>query len=191
VVALGEGEIGGGEFLGGHRSDVDPEPLEKRECVVEEELRPCPRLVKVRPQRSRSLRLKNRFILPSKNWLREPGPLGGLHDCLLLESSTRAVATAAAVGGFVCSRSLPSPRASGSVKESRMADLHQRKTFEIRAEWDSEAEVWWCSNDELPLTTEAPTFEQLVSRVLEIAPELAAENGLAAPGDEIEVNVTA
>lgn len=69
--------------------------------------------------------------------------------------------------------------------------LPQRRSFEIRAEWDGEAGVWWCSNDELPLTTEAPTFEQLVSRVLEIAPEIAAENGLAAPGDEIEVHVIA
>ena len=39
--------------------------------------------------------------------------------------------------------------------------------------------MWWCSNDELPLTTEAPTFDQLVARVIEIAPEIAAENGLA------------
>lgn len=61
------------------------------------------------------------------------------------------------------------------------------KTFEIRAEWDGEAGVWWCSNDELPLTTEAPSFERLVARVLEIAPEIAAENGLAAPGDVIEL----
>jgi hypothetical protein len=67
--------------------------------------------------------------------------------------------------------------------------LQQRKSFEIRADWDDEAGLWWCSNDELPLTTEAPTFEQLVSRVLEIAPEMAAENGLAATGDEIEVHV--
>ncbi|HEY2539964.1 MAG TPA: DUF1902 domain-containing protein [Stellaceae bacterium] len=66
-----------------------------------------------------------------------------------------------------------------------------RRSFEIRAEWDGEAGVWWCSNDELPLTTEAPTFEQLVSRVLEIAPEIALENGLAAPGDEIELHVVA
>jgi len=63
--------------------------------------------------------------------------------------------------------------------------------FEIRAEWDGEAGVWWCSNDELPLTTEAPTFEELVARVLEIAPEIAAENGLAAPGGEIELHVIA
>jgi len=69
--------------------------------------------------------------------------------------------------------------------------LEQRKIFEIRAEWDGEAGVWWCSNEELPLTTEAPTFEQLVSRVLEIAPEIAAVNGLAVPGDEIEVHVIA
>src|SRR6516164_8944896 len=62
------------------------------------------------------------------------------------------------------------------------------RMFEIRAEWDSEAGVWWCSSDELLLTTEAATFEQLVSRVLEIAPEIAAENGLAAPGDEIELH---
>lgn len=47
----------------------------------------------------------------------------------------------------------------------------------------------FCSNDELPLTTEAPTFEQLISQVLEIAPEIAAESGLAAPRDEIEVHV--
>jgi hypothetical protein len=49
--------------------------------------------------------------------------------------------------------------------------------------------MWWCSNAELPLTTEAPTFEQLVSRVLETAPEIAAENGLAASGEEIQVDV--
>jgi len=65
------------------------------------------------------------------------------------------------------------------------------KRFEIRAQWDGEAGVWWASNDELPLTTEAPTFDGLVARVLEIAPEIAAENGLAAPGEQIEVHVTA
>lgn len=66
-----------------------------------------------------------------------------------------------------------------------------RKVFDIRAEWDAEAGVWWCSNDELPLTTEAPSFEQLVARVLQIAPEIAAENGLAVPGEEIELRVFA
>jgi predicted RNA-binding protein with PUA domain len=73
----------------------------------------------------------------------------------------------------------------------RIASLQQRRSFEIRAEWDGKARVWWCSNNELPLTTEAPTFEKLVSCVLEIAPEIAAENGLSASGDEIEVHVIA
>ena len=72
-----------------------------------------------------------------------------------------------------------------------MLSLEQPKSFEIRAEWDDEAGVCWCTNDELPLTTEAPTFEQLASRVLEIAPQIASENGLAAPGDEIEVRFMA
>ncbi len=39
--------------------------------------------------------------------------------------------------------------------------------------------------------TEAPTFEELVARVLQIAPEIAAENGLAEPGEEIELKVVA
>jgi hypothetical protein len=65
------------------------------------------------------------------------------------------------------------------------------RRFVIHAEWDDEAGVWWCSNDELPLTTEARSFERLVARVLEIAPEIAAENGLAAPGDRIELQFVA
>jgi hypothetical protein len=66
-----------------------------------------------------------------------------------------------------------------------------RKSFQVRAEWDAAAGVWWCSNDELPLTTEAPTFDELVSRVMEAAPEIAGLNGLAATGEEIEIHVTA
>jgi hypothetical protein len=44
---------------------------------------------------------------------------------------------------------------------------------------------------QLPLSTAAPTFYQLVARVLEIVPNIAAANGLAAPGNEIEVHVIA
>jgi hypothetical protein len=57
----------------------------------------------------------------------------------------------------------------------------QRKSFEVRAEWDGEAGVWRSSNDEVPLSTEAPTFEQLVSRVLEIAPEIEQRMGSPSP----------
>jgi hypothetical protein len=75
--------------------------------------------------------------------------------------------------------------------EGNTAMAPSPKAFEIRAEWDGDAGVWWCSNDELPLTTEAPSFEELVAGVLQIAPEIAAENGLAEPGEEIELRVVA
>lgn len=66
-----------------------------------------------------------------------------------------------------------------------------KKVFDFRAQWDPESGVWWCSNAELPVTTEAPTFDQLVARVLEIAPEIAELNGIAPRGEEIEIHVTA
>jgi hypothetical protein len=66
-----------------------------------------------------------------------------------------------------------------------------KKVFEFRAQWDPEAGVWWCSNDELPVTTEAPSFDELVTRIMEIAPEMAEANGLAPTGEEIEIRVTA
>jgi uncharacterized protein DUF1902 len=66
-----------------------------------------------------------------------------------------------------------------------------KKVFQFSAQWDPEARVWWCTNDELPVATEAPTFEELVARVMEIAPEMAEVNGIAPPGEEIEIHVTA
>jgi hypothetical protein len=45
--------------------------------------------------------------------------------------------------------------------------------------------------DALPLTTEAATLDELLTRVLAIAPELAVENGLAAIGDEIVIQLVA
>ena len=65
------------------------------------------------------------------------------------------------------------------------------RRFGFAAQWDTEAGVWWCSNDELPVSTEAPTFDELVTRVMEIAPEIAIANGFAHPGDEIEIRIVA
>ena len=65
-----------------------------------------------------------------------------------------------------------------------------KKIIGIKAEWDSESGVWWCSNDELPVTTEAPTFDQLIARVMEIAPEIAELNGIVPHGGEIEIHFT-
>lgn len=65
------------------------------------------------------------------------------------------------------------------------------KEFTIHAEFDQAAGVWWGSNDQLPLTTEAPTFDEFMARVLEIAPEIAAENGLVTRGEQVRIHFTA
>lgn len=64
-------------------------------------------------------------------------------------------------------------------------------TVDLIAQWDAEAGVWWATNDELPLSTEAPTFEELVDRAAEVAPEIAELNKLISPGDELRVRVIA
>lgn len=63
--------------------------------------------------------------------------------------------------------------------------------YAIHAAWDAEAGCWCGHNDELPLTTEAATLDELLTRVLVIAPEIAVENGLVVIGDEIEIQLVA
>ena len=41
VRAFGELEIGGGELLSGDRPGIDPEPLEQRKGIVEEQFKLC------------------------------------------------------------------------------------------------------------------------------------------------------
>jgi hypothetical protein len=65
------------------------------------------------------------------------------------------------------------------------------KEFTVHAEFDAEAGVWWASNDQLPLSTEAETFELLMKRVMAIAPDIAWSNGLAKPGEELRIHFTA
>jgi Domain of unknown function (DUF1902) len=65
------------------------------------------------------------------------------------------------------------------------------KHFTIHAEFDSEAKVWCGSNSELPLTTEAPTLDQLLARAAEVAPEIAVMNGLAESGEPVTIHLTA
>jgi hypothetical protein len=65
------------------------------------------------------------------------------------------------------------------------------KQFTVHAEFDAQAGVWLASNEQLPLRTEAPSFDQLMTRVMEIAPEIAEMNGLAAPGDQVRIHFTA
>lgn len=65
------------------------------------------------------------------------------------------------------------------------------KQFTVHAEFDSEARVWWASNKDLPLTTEAPTLDALMARVTEIAPEIAAMNGHTKEGEPVKIHLVA
>jgi hypothetical protein len=69
--------------------------------------------------------------------------------------------------------------------------METMRQFTVHAEFDAEAKVWCGSNDELPLTTEAPTLDQLLARAAEIAPEIAVMNGLIKRGEEIKIHITA
>ena len=65
------------------------------------------------------------------------------------------------------------------------------KEFIVHAQFDAEAKVWWASNDKLPLTTEAPSLDQLLARVMDIASEIAEANGLVARGEQVKIHLTA
>jgi predicted RNase H-like HicB family nuclease len=49
----------------------------------------------------------------------------------------------------------------------------------VRASWDSEAQVWFASSDEVPgLATEAANFEVLEAKLQTMVPELLEANGV-------------
>jgi len=51
--------------------------------------------------------------------------------------------------------------------------------IEVRADWDSEAQVWVATSDDVPgLATEAPTVEALKQKLSIMIPELLELNGL-------------
>jgi predicted RNase H-like HicB family nuclease len=48
----------------------------------------------------------------------------------------------------------------------------------VSAVWDDEADVWVACSDDVPgLITEADTFTELRTKLLDLIPELLAENG--------------
>ena len=55
----------------------------------------------------------------------------------------------------------------------------QQPTYHVKAVWDSEAEVWVATSDDIPgLVTEADTAEQLESKLKIMIPEMLRENGI-------------
>jgi predicted RNase H-like HicB family nuclease len=64
-------------------------------------------------------------------------------------------------------------------------------TFDIRAEWDTEAGVWIATSEAvLGLCVQAGTFDELVEVVAALVPELLMENHIATP-DLIPIRVLA
>jgi predicted RNase H-like HicB family nuclease len=65
--------------------------------------------------------------------------------------------------------------------------------YRVKAEWDSEAEVWVASSEAVPgLATGADTFEALVEKLKVVIPELLEENGLLAAGaTDVPFEITA
>jgi hypothetical protein len=54
------------------------------------------------------------------------------------------------------------------------------KSFLVTAQWDDDAQVWVATSDDIVgLVTEAPTLDALYARVLDLTPELLAENKVA------------
>ena len=48
----------------------------------------------------------------------------------------------------------------------------------IYCQWDAEAEVWFATNDQIPIALESDSLDKLMERVRVAAPELIALNGL-------------
>ena len=57
--------------------------------------------------------------------------------------------------------------------------MQEPKVYNIQAFWDTEAEVWVATSDEVPgLVTEAEKLENLNDKLREIIPELLILNGI-------------
>lgn len=53
--------------------------------------------------------------------------------------------------------------------------------FDVQLYLDPDGDYWIAESDDLPVATEAPSLDQLISRVWEIAPEIAELNGHPGP----------
>ncbi len=63
--------------------------------------------------------------------------------------------------------------------------------FEVHAQWDDQAHVWYATSDDLPgLCVEANTFDDLVKVTMELAPELLELNQVSVDGS-LSLHITA
>ena len=67
-----------------------------------------------------------------------------------------------------------------------------QKVFFIHAEWDSQAQVWVATSDDVPgLVTEADTLEALSAKLEVMVPELLEANGLQSDSREVPFELLA
>lgn len=66
------------------------------------------------------------------------------------------------------------------------------KSYDVRAYWDDEAQCWWAESDDIPgLVSEAATLDDLIARIIAVAPELLAANMGKDDVDDIPIHVIA
>lgn len=69
--------------------------------------------------------------------------------------------------------------------------MHRK--YLLTAQWDEEANVWVATSEDIPgLVTEAATLDELLERILAVAPELLEDNShlldeAARPGELLDV----
>ncbi|MGQ0677463.1 MAG: DUF1902 domain-containing protein [Rhodospirillales bacterium] len=65
------------------------------------------------------------------------------------------------------------------------------KVLKVVARWDEAGRVWWADSDDIPgLVTEAPSFDALVERITQIAPEIIELNRVVPAGTDVVIAVT-
>jgi hypothetical protein len=57
--------------------------------------------------------------------------------------------------------------------------------IQIRADYDEEAHVWVAQSDEIPLVTEAATFEILCQKLPSLIQDVLGENGDTRAGQDV------
>jgi hypothetical protein len=57
--------------------------------------------------------------------------------------------------------------------------------IQIRADYDEESQVWVAQSDEIPLVTEAVTFEILCQKLPSLIQDVLGENGDARAGEDV------
>lgn len=67
-----------------------------------------------------------------------------------------------------------------------------KDVYDIRAQWDREAEVWIATSDDVPgLCCEADTFDSLVEEVVSVAPDLLIGNQVVVAAGEVILRFSA